>query len=237
MFKYIIFQILSLVVGFSALFYILYRFGFFSLIINKIKTGGNTVLFAIIALLFALVLYLYSVFPSPPQFALPPHMQTKAPTGPTAALPLNNSVQFFKEFQNFSKIENIGADPNNVPAPIDREDNQLVKFAITTKEVVSEVGDGTFFNYWTFDGQVPGPMLRVKEGDDVEISVTNDPSSLHAHNIDLHSVNGPDGGATLSLVKPGETKTFRFKAMAPGLFVYHCATPNISTHNAHGQYD
>jgi nitrite reductase (NO-forming) len=79
-------------------------------------------------------------------------------------------------------------------------------------------------------------MLRVREGDTIELSLTNDPSSLHDHNIDLHAVTGPGGGATLTHVAPGETKTFRWKALAPGLYVYHCAMPNVSTHNSHGQY-
>jgi nitrite reductase (NO-forming) len=79
-------------------------------------------------------------------------------------------------------------------------------------------------------------MLRVKEGDTVEVTLTNDKTSLHDHNIDLHSVTGPGGGAVLTHVAPGETKTFRWKALNPGLYIYHCAMPNVSTHNSHGQY-
>jgi len=79
-------------------------------------------------------------------------------------------------------------------------------------------------------------MLRITEGDVVEVSLTNDPTSLHDHSIDLHAVTGPGGGAVLTQVAPGETKTFQFKALNPGLYVYHCATANVSTHNSHGQY-
>jgi nitrite reductase (NO-forming) len=107
---------------------------------------------------------------------------------------------------------------------------------MTAQEVVSEIAPGIFFNYWTYDKQVPGPMLRIREGDTVEFTLTNHPSSLHDHNIDLHAVTGPGGGATLTHVAPGETKTFRFKALNPGLYIYHCAMPNVSTHNSHGQY-
>jgi nitrite reductase (NO-forming) len=79
-------------------------------------------------------------------------------------------------------------------------------------------------------------MLRIREGDTVEMTIENDKSSLHDHSIDLHAVNGPGGGATLTHVAPGETKTFQFKALNPGLYIYHCAMPNVSTHNSHGQY-
>jgi len=96
-------------------------------------------------------------------------------------------------------------------------------------------GDADFTN-WTFDGAVPGPMYRVREGDTIIMSITNDISSLHHHNIDLHAVTGQGGGASLSDVMPGETKIFKWKAMNPGLFIYHCAMPNVSTHNSHGQY-
>jgi nitrite reductase (NO-forming) len=82
----------------------------------------------------------------------------------------------------------------------------------------------------------PGPMLRVKVGDTVELTLHNDPTSLHPHNIDLHAVTGPGGGASLTTVQPGESKTIRWRALNPGLYVYHCANPNVSTHNSHGQY-
>jgi nitrite reductase (NO-forming) len=79
-------------------------------------------------------------------------------------------------------------------------------------------------------------MYRVREGDTVILSITNDPTSLHHHNIDLHAVTGQGGGASLTNVMPGETKTIKWKALNQGLFIYHCAMPNVSTHNSHGQY-
>jgi nitrite reductase (NO-forming) len=104
------------------------------------------------------------------------------------------------------------------------------------REVISEIAPDIYFNYWTYDNQVPGPMLRVKQGDVIELTLTNHPSSLHAHNIDLHAVTGPGGGAVYTNIEPGETKTFRWKALNPGLYIYHCAMPNVSAHNSHGQY-
>ena len=233
---YIVLQMIAWVVGIIAILYLLFHGGVHSWAIRRIKGTHLKAWIAIGVLIFSVGLYAVAANPHPPSFALPPYMQTKAPHGPTAALPLYKSFQFFKEYRDFERISDIGADPNAVPPPIARDHNEVVKISLTTREVIAEVGDGVFFNYWTFDGQVPGPMLRVREGDDVEITITNSPLSLHAHNIDLHAVNGPGGGASLSLVSPGETKTFRWNALVPGLFVYHCATPNISTHNAHGQY-
>lgn len=123
-----------------------------------------------------------------------------------------------------------------MPTPIEKRAEKLVKIKLVTKEVISEVAPGIYNNYWTYNGQVPGPMLRVRQSDTVELTLTNDKTSLHEHNIDLHAVTGPGGGATVTKVKPGETKTFSWKALSPGLYIYHCATSNVSVHNSHGQY-
>lgn len=70
----------------------------------------------------------------------------------------------------------------------------------------------------------------------VEVTIYNRKESLHHHNVDFHAATGPGGGGVVSIVNPGEKKTFRFKAMNPGLFVYHCAVPNVAVHMAHGMY-
>jgi nitrite reductase (NO-forming) len=113
---------------------------------------------------------------------------------------------------------------------------EVVKVYLETKEVLSELGPEIVFNYWTFNGQVPGPFVRAREGDTVEVTIHNDASSLHSHNVDFHAATGPGGGGAVSIVAPGETKTFSFKAMNPGLFVYHCAVPNMAVHMTHGMY-
>ncbi|MEK7594411.1 MAG: copper-containing nitrite reductase [Patescibacteria group bacterium] len=138
--------------------------------------------------------------------------------------------------RKFERVNNIAANPNSVPALITRQTSTTVKYTITTKEVISEVAPGIYNNFWTYNGQVPGPMFRVREGDTVDMTLRNDKSSLHEHNIDLHSVTGPGGGASVTKVKPGESKSFTWKALQPGLYIYHCATSNVSVHNSHGQY-
>lgn len=180
--------------------------------------------------------YAFATHPYPFHFAMPPTMASEAPGGMSAALPLVNAINFFRHFNQFEKVQNIGADPNAVPAAQQPDADGIVRISLTAKEVISEVASGVYANFWTYNGQVPGPMLRVKEGDTVEVSLTNDATSLHHHNIDFHAVTGPGGGAALTDVQPGETKTFLWKAVQPGLYVYHCAMANVSVHNSHGQY-
>ena len=79
-------------------------------------------------------------------------------------------------------------------------------------------------------------MIRVQVGDTVEIRLQNASDSKVTHNIDLHSVNGPGGGAESTNVAPGETKAFSFKALAPGLFTYHCAQGIVADHISNGMY-
>lgn len=151
-------------------------------------------------------------------------------------LPLENVWSLFTHFDKLERVADIARDPNDVPPPIERTEPAVVKVALETKEVISEMAPGVFVNYWTFDGQIPGPFIRVREGDTVELTLKNNETSLHHHNIDLHAVTGPGGGAVSTMVAPGEAATVTFKALHPGAFVYHCATPNVSNHMTHGMY-
>jgi nitrite reductase (NO-forming) len=90
--------------------------------------------------------------------------------------------------------------------------------------------------YWTFNGQVPGPMIRVRVGDVVEVTLRNSPDSLNVHSTDLHAVTGPGGGAVATQTIPGGETGFSFTALKPGLYVYHCATPSVASHIANGMY-
>lgn len=126
--------------------------------------------------------------------------------------------------------------PADLPGPIGSRGPELVQAKLTAQEVVGQLADGTTYNYFTFNGAIPGPMIRARVGDTVEVSLTNETSSVFFHNIDLHAVNGPGGGAVYTSVEPGETKVFTFKALAPGIYVYHCATPSIPHHISSGMY-
>lgn len=132
--------------------------------------------------------------------------------------------------------EDIRRAAGDVPDPISARAAKHVVIEIETHEVEGQLADGTTFPYWTFGGTVPGPMLRVRVGDTVELRLGNSPESTSTHSIDLHAVNGPGGGAVGTQVAPGEEKAFTFKALNPGLYVYHCASPHIPSHVASGMY-
>lgn len=126
--------------------------------------------------------------------------------------------------------------PADVPPPAGDRGPQNLRVDMTAKEVNGTVADGTTYRYMTFDGQVPGPMLRVRVGDTVELHLHNDAASQLPHSIDLHAVTGPGGGAVFTQVMAGEESSFTFQALQPGLYVYHCATASIGHHISSGMY-
>ena len=123
-----------------------------------------------------------------------------------------------------------------VPPAIKRNHPARVVVNLETQELVQRLADGVDYTFWTFGGKVPGEFIRVRQGDVVEFHLNNRPDSRMPHNIDLHAATGPGGGATSSLVIPGQSATFAFKALNPGLFVYHCATAPVGMHIANGMY-
>ena len=126
--------------------------------------------------------------------------------------------------------------PPNVPRSVGR---RKAKKLIVNMEILEEEGemtDGVKYVYWTFGGSVPGSFIRTRVGDEVEFTLSNHPDNKLPHNIDLHAVTGPGGGAESSFVAPGHEKTFSFKTLNPGLYVYHCATAPVGMHIANGMY-
>jgi len=130
----------------------------------------------------------------------------------------------------------ISRDPTDLPAPIGNRPPMNVLIDLTALEVKGQLADGATFNYWTFNGKVPGPFFRVRVGDTVEVHLKNDKSSLMSHSVDFHAVTGPGGGAVFTSTAPGQETMFAFKALIPGLYVYHCATPMVAEHIAKGMY-
>lgn len=126
--------------------------------------------------------------------------------------------------------------PPFVPAAIgDRAAKKLI-VRLETIEKTGELADGTQYNFWTFGGTVPGSFIRARVGDEIEFHLKNNENSTFPHNIDLHAVNGPGGGAEATFVAPGKEAVFNFKALNPGLYVYHCATAPVGMHIANGMY-
>jgi nitrite reductase (NO-forming) len=130
----------------------------------------------------------------------------------------------------------ISQKATEVPPPIGKRAPQTVRVDLNAVELEGRLAEGTTFGYWTFNGRVPGPMLRVRVGDTVDVRVANSADSTMVHSVDFHAATGPGGGAAATQVDPGAEKSFKFKALIPGLYVYHCATPMVAHHIANGMY-
>jgi nitrite reductase (NO-forming) len=132
--------------------------------------------------------------------------------------------------------EAILTDAPNVPPPITRDHPTKVTVKLEVIEVVKPIAEGVDYTFWTFGGSVPGKFIRIRQNDEVEFHLMNHPDSKMPHNIDLHAVTGPGGGAAASFTTPGHVSVFSFKALNPGLYVYHCATAPVGMHVANGMY-
>ncbi|MCL4686003.1 nitrite reductase, copper-containing [Myxococcota bacterium] len=138
--------------------------------------------------------------------------------------------------KTFPVIEaQLGIRPEAAP-PTNRSAPARVVVKIEVREVVQEIAEGVQYTFWTFGGTVPGPMIRVRHGDLVELHLQNHPDNTMPHNIDLHAVTGPGGGATSSFTAPGHETQFTFQALHPGTYIYHCATAPVGMHIANGMY-
>ena len=124
----------------------------------------------------------------------------------------------------------------NVPPPITRKHATKVIVEMEVIEKTMRLADGVEYVFWTFGGQVPGEFIRIREGDQVEFHLNNHQDNKMPHNIDLHAVTGPGGGAASSFTAPGHSSVFSFKALNSGLFIYHCATAPVGMHVANGMY-
>ncbi len=149
---------------------------------------------------------------SPRAFQLPPEL---------ASLPVEEAVL---------------TSPPFVPPPIKRDYPARVVVHLEVREIVRPIADGTLYTFWTFGGTVPGSFLRVREGDLIDFHLENSPTSKLPHNIDMHAVTGPGGGAVASFTAPGHSSEFMFRALKPGLYVYHCATAPVPMHIGNGMY-
>jgi nitrite reductase (NO-forming) len=130
----------------------------------------------------------------------------------------------------------ISRKPTDLPPPIAKREPQTVRVDLLSVEVEGRLAEGTTFGYWTFNGKVPGPFVRVRVGDTVDIHLKNSADSAMIHSVDFHAATGPGGGAASLQVDPGHEKSMTWKALVPWLYVYHCATPMVAEHIANGMY-
>jgi len=133
-------------------------------------------------------------------------------------------------------IHAVLTSPPNVPPPVNRNYPAKVIVELEVIEKEMPISEGVSYTFWTFGGTVPGSFIRVRQGDTVEFHLKNHPGNKMPHNIDLHGVTGPGGGAASSFTAPGHESQFTFKALNEGIYVYHCATAPVGMHVANGMY-
>jgi copper-containing nitrite reductase len=157
---------------------------------------------------------------------------------PAASAHAQNHAMHANKANQTIKAADIVRDPSDLPPPIGDRAPAVVKVTLTSKELVGALdpASGTTYRYWTFNGKVPAPFIRVRQGDTLEVTLVNPKDSTMVHSLDFHAAIGPGGGAALTQVPPGQSKTFSFQATTAGLFVYHCGSPMIAQHIANGMY-
>jgi nitrite reductase (NO-forming) len=133
-------------------------------------------------------------------------------------------------------IHAVLTSPPNVPPPTNRKYPARVIVELEVIEKEMSISEGVKYMFWTFGGTVPGSFIRVRQGDTVEFHLKNNPANKMPHNIDLHGVTGPGGGAASSFTAPGHESQFTFKALNEGIYIYHCATAPVGMHIANGMY-
>lgn len=120
--------------------------------------------------------------------------------------------------------------------PVSRTGSKTIDVVFSIQEGVTSVVPGTTLDVWTFDGTVPGPMIRGRVGDNVDFTLVNPNDSTMPHNVDFHAVTGPGGGAVSLNAAPGASSRIKVQLISPGIYIYHCAFPDIPTHISHGMY-
>ena len=170
------------------------------------------------------------------QAAQKPAEQTASATATAEAPASSTEAAAETPAADLPVIDAVTTHAPEVPPAIDRDHPARVRVKMETIEKTMKMDDGVEYHYWTFNGDVPGQMIRVREGDTVEVEFSNHPSSTVPHNVDFHAATGPGGGAEATFTAPGHTSTFSFKAQQAGLYIYHCAVAPAGMHIANGMY-
>ena len=162
--------------------------------------------------------------------------QTTASSTPSAPDVAPQTAEAAVPVDQLPVIDAVMTHAPEVPPPVNRDHAALVKVKMETIEKTMKMADGVDYTYWTFNGDVPGQMIRVREGDTVEVEFSNNPNSTVPHNVDFHASTGTGGGAAATFTAPGRTSTFRWKALQSGLYIYHCAVAPVGMHIGNGMY-
>ncbi len=132
--------------------------------------------------------------------------------------------------------DQVAADPTDLPDPVDWNSPRNHEVTLEAEEVTAEIEDGVTFDYMTFNGQIPGPMVRVRQGDTVTFTMENLEENNLPHNVDFHAIYGTGGGSVATTASPGSANSMEFEAQYPGAFIYHCAVPNLDQHISAGMF-
>ena len=162
--------------------------------------------------------------------------QTTASSTPSAPDVAPQTAEADVPVDQLPVIDAVMTHAPEVPPPVNRDHAALVQVKMETIEKTMKMADGVDYTYWTFNGDVPGQMIRVREGDTVEVEFSNNPNSTVPHNVDFHASTGQGGGAAATFTAPGRTSTFRWKALQSGLYIYHCAVAPVGMHIGNGMY-
>ena len=162
--------------------------------------------------------------------------QTTASSTPSAPDVAPQTAEADVPVDQLPVIDAVVTHAPEVPPAVNRDHPALVKVKMETIEKTMKMADGVDYTYWTFNGDVPGQMIRVREGDTVEVEFSNNPNSTVPHNVDFHASTGTGGGAAATFTAPGRTSTFRWKALQSGLYIYHCAVAPVGMHIGNGMY-
>lgn len=112
---------------------------------------------------------------------------------------------------------------------------QIIKeFEIVAEDRMMEVSDGVEMPVWSYNGTVPGPTIRVTEGDYLKIKFTNKGSMPHT--IHLHGIHPANMDGVFETVAPGGSFVYEFTAELPGLYLYHCHQDHVKAHINQGMY-
>jgi nitrite reductase (NO-forming) len=134
--------------------------------------------------------------------------------------------------QVFGPHENLNQEP--IPIKINRVGEHEVNVEMTSQITDIELSKGDVYKAWTFNGEAPGPVVVVNEGDKINFKLTNmDPSIPHS--MDFHAVHAAPS-TDFANVMPDETGSFTYPANKPGVFMYHCGTKPVLGHIANGMH-
>lgn len=155
--------------------------------------------------------------------------------GVGSLLLLSMSLGCQKTVSDLPKEEAHVAFAPKVPEPIHRNTAAHVIINLKIEEKVMDLSDGVQYEFWTFNGHVPGPFIRIRQGDTFEVHLDNSKGTV-THTVDMHAITGTGGGAKILMSDPGKTSVGIFKALKAGFFIYHCAAPPVPVHIAMGLY-